>query len=96
MIIPEVGKQEALAMAERIRRVVQDHVFPFEEDQPGGNLTVSMGVANLPEDALDAEELIDKADRALYQAKQYGRNRVCAYHLVNDFTSRRLHGSAEE
>ncbi len=96
VIIPEVGKQEAAAMAERIRRVVQDHVFPFEEDQPGGNLTVSMGVANLPEDALDAEDLIDKADRALYNAKQSGRNLVCVYDAENDFTSPRLHGAVED
>ncbi len=79
IIIPEVYRQEAFTMAERIRRVVQDHVFPFEEDQPGGNLTVSMGVAGFPEDASESEELIDNADRALYRAKLSGRNRVCLY-----------------
>jgi diguanylate cyclase (GGDEF)-like protein len=79
VIIPEVTRQEAYSMAERIRRVIQDHVFPYEEDQPGGNLTVSMGVANLPADADDGEELIDKADRALYRAKQTGRNKVILY-----------------
>lgn len=84
VIIPEVGKQEAYSMAERIRRVIQDHVFAYEEDQPGGNLTVSMGVANLPADAEDGEKLIDKADRALYRAKQMGRNRVCLYNSRHD------------
>ena len=79
IIIPEVSKQEAFTMAERIRRVVQDHVFPFEEEQPGGNLTVSMGIAGFPEDAEDSERLIDNADRALYRAKLSGRNRVCVY-----------------
>lgn len=79
IIIPEVSKQEAFTMAERIRRVVQDHVFPFEEEQPGGNLTVSMGIAGFPEDAEDSEQLIDNADRALYRAKLSGRNRVCVY-----------------
>jgi len=79
VIIPEVSKEEAYTMAERIRRVIQDHVFPFEEEQPGGNLTVSMGVANFPVDASDAEEVIDNADRALYRAKTQGRNRVCTY-----------------
>lgn len=79
VIIPEVSKQEAFTMAERIRRVVQDHVFPFEEDQPGRNLTVSMGIAGFPEDAGESEELIDNADRALYRAKLNGRNRVCMY-----------------
>lgn len=84
VIIPEVGKDEAYPMAERIRRVIQEHVFPYEEDQPDSNLTVSMGVANLPVDAEDGEDLIDKADRALYNAKQTGRNRVCLYDSEKD------------
>ncbi len=79
IIIPEVAKGEALNIAERIRRVVQDYVFPFEEYQPGGNLTVSMGISGFPEDAEGTEELIDRADRALYRAKLTGRNRVCLY-----------------
>jgi diguanylate cyclase (GGDEF)-like protein len=84
VIIPEVGKQEAYGMAERIRRVIQEHLFPYEEDQPGGNLTVSIGVANLPDDADEGEELIDMADRALYRAKQSGRNRVSLYDPAED------------
>ncbi len=87
VIIPEVGKQEAYAMAERIRRVVQEHLFPYEEDQPGGNLTVSIGVASLPDDAQEGEELVDKADRALYRAKQSGRNRVSLYDPSEDSIS---------
>lgn len=84
VIIPEVGKQEAHAMAERIRRVIQEYFFPYEEDQPGGNLTVSIGIANLPDDARDGEELVDMADRALYRAKQSGRNRVGLYDPSED------------
>jgi diguanylate cyclase (GGDEF)-like protein len=84
VIIPEVAKQEAFAMAERIRRVIQEYLFPYEEDQPSGNLTVSMGVANLPGDAMDGDDLIDKADRALYRAKHTGRNRVCLFELGED------------
>jgi diguanylate cyclase (GGDEF)-like protein len=84
VIIPEVEKQEACSMAERIRRVIQDHAFLFEEDQPGGNLTVSLGVANLPIDALRGEELVEKADRALYRAKQMGRNMACLYDIEED------------
>jgi diguanylate cyclase (GGDEF)-like protein len=84
VIIPEVSKQEAYSMAERIRRVIQDHTFPYEEDQPDGKLTMSMGVASLPIDARDGEELVDKADRALYHAKQIGRNMVCLYSAKRD------------
>jgi len=91
VIIPEVGKQEAYSMAERIRRVIQAHVFPYEEDQPVGNLTMSMGVANLPDDAEEGEGLIEMADRALYRAKQTGRNRVCLYDPAED--TRALHSN---
>jgi diguanylate cyclase (GGDEF)-like protein len=84
VIIPEVGKQEAFSMAERIRRVIQDYAFNFEEDQPGGNLTVSIGVANLPKDAVSGDELVEKADRALYRAKQMGRNMACLYSIEED------------
>ncbi len=84
IIIPEVSKKEAFTMAERIRRVVQDYVFPYEEYQPGGNLTVSMGISGFPEDAEESDELMDKADRALYRAKTTGRNRVCLYDPEQD------------
>jgi diguanylate cyclase (GGDEF)-like protein len=89
LIIPEVHKQEAYSMAERIRQVIQDQPFPHEKDQPGKKLTISGGVANLPEDALDSDELIDKADRALYRAKQTGRNRICIY--SSDYDGLALH-----
>jgi diguanylate cyclase (GGDEF)-like protein len=94
VIIPEVGKQEAYGMAERIRRVIQEHVFPYEEDQPGGNLTVSLGVASLPDDAAEGEQLIDMADRALYRAKQSGRNRVSLYDPDEDNITLPYHQSA--
>ncbi|MBN2025875.1 MAG: diguanylate cyclase [Actinobacteria bacterium] len=84
VIIPEVSKDEAYAMAERIRRVIQEYVFPYEEDQPGGNLTVSIGVANLPDDADEGDELVENADRALYRAKHSGRNRACMFNPSED------------
>ena len=40
-------------------------------------MTVSIGVASIPEDTLDIEALIEKADQALYEAKRKGRNQVC-------------------
>jgi diguanylate cyclase (GGDEF)-like protein len=96
LIIPEVPKQEAFSMAERLRKIIQDLAFPYEEDQPEGRLTVSMGVANLPVDAGDGEELIDKADRALYRAKNMGRNTVCLYSADRDALALHLDGSGGE
>jgi diguanylate cyclase (GGDEF)-like protein len=79
IVIPEVPKHVAYSMAERLRRTIQDYVFPYEDEQPGKDFTVSMGVAGLPQDATEADALIEKADLALYRAKQTGRNRVCLY-----------------
>ncbi|MBI4950140.1 MAG: diguanylate cyclase [Deltaproteobacteria bacterium] len=76
IILPETGKEEACLMAERIRARVREKVFPNESDQPEGALTMSFGVASCPEDAATAEDLLKKADDALYRAKEAGRDRV--------------------
>jgi len=74
------GTDRALAarVAERLRAEVEARDFPNEEVLPGGNLTVSCGVATYPEDATDRGGLVEYADRALYAAKNLGRNRVCS------------------
>ena len=41
------------------------------------HVTISIGLASFPEDAQVKDDLIEKADMALYEAKQKGRNRVC-------------------
>jgi diguanylate cyclase (GGDEF)-like protein len=79
LAMPDTGKQQAMQAAERIRRQIERHVFPLQENQPGGNLTVSGGVATWPNDGDHLDGLIGCADEALYQAKRAGRNRVCAY-----------------
>ena len=52
--------------------------YPFRngEKQPLGRVTLSGGVANFPDDARSAVELMRTADQALYQAKSSGRNRI--------------------
>ncbi|MFQ5735761.1 MAG: diguanylate cyclase [Thermodesulfobacteriota bacterium] len=79
LILPETGKSEAIVVAERIRKLVQDAPFPNRESQPGGRLTASFGVAAYPVDAVDARGLMEAADNALYEAKRAGRNRVEAF-----------------
>ncbi len=79
LAMPNTGKEEALRAAERIRELIEDYAFPFQESQPGGNLTVSGGVATWPRDSDELEKLIGCADEALYQAKRGGRNLVFAY-----------------
>jgi diguanylate cyclase (GGDEF)-like protein len=79
VIVPHVNKQGALRLAERIRHLVEKEKFPGEETQPGGNMTISGGVANYPEDSDDVDTVLEAADKALYVAKRGGRNRVVAY-----------------
>lgn len=76
LVLPATETEEALESAERLRAAVEAHEFPHEEIQPGGELTVSVGVAAYPEDADTMEEVVSAADRALYLAKEDGRNRV--------------------
>ena len=79
LVLPQVGKAEALEVAEKLRRAVADHVFAFGDVQPGGRVTLSVGLASLPGDAVTLEALVDAADSALYASKRGGRNVVTAY-----------------
>jgi len=77
VILPEENKEGAHLFAERLRKSIETTAFPGEEDQPGGKLTISLGVSTYPIDAGTIQDLIDKADSALYTAKGTGRNRTC-------------------
>jgi diguanylate cyclase (GGDEF)-like protein len=79
LLVPEKGKQEALTVANRLKRIVEETKFDREYVLPGGNFSISIGVASYPIDAQNKNELIEFADQALYQAKMKGRNRVCLY-----------------
>lgn len=77
IILPEMNSRQALGMAERVRRRVGIHPFVFRQ-RDGQTvqipITVSLGVAEMPEDALTGDALIAAADQALYAAKRRGRN----------------------
>lgn len=73
IILPQTSREGAVVVAERIRAAVASQSFPHA---PAGTITISLGVAMFPEDAGDGTSLIQAADRALYLAKQRGRNRV--------------------
>ncbi len=76
ILCPETAGIGALSIAERLRSEVEKAPFPHQETQPGGTLTISIGVASSPDNATSPEALLEVADRALYQAKERGRNRV--------------------
>ncbi len=77
IIMPETSKAAGMEMAERIRTGMGRNQFAHAETQPGGRLTISLGVAAFPEDLTGASDLLQKADNALYNAKHAGRDRVC-------------------
>lgn len=76
LILPLTPKEPALLVAEKLRRTIEEAPLPGEQVMPSRKLTISLGVATYPGDATTASGLVLSADRALYQAKQAGRNRV--------------------
>jgi len=79
VILPELELGIALKVADRMRRMVENHPFRIKEKHPGTDLTVSLGVAGLSgTDDIKPEELLKMADEALYASKRNGRNRVTA------------------
>ncbi len=80
VLLPEIDKSRADQVAEKLRRTVELRHFPKEQYLPNKNLTISIGIATLPDDSTNSRELIEFADRALYRAKAEGRNRVVIYH----------------
>ena len=64
------------AVAEKIRKTVEHYEFKFQNKQPGGNLTVSIGAACCSIANMKKDDLIKTADNNLYIAKSTGRNKI--------------------
>jgi diguanylate cyclase (GGDEF)-like protein len=80
IILAGSDKKGALRMAERVRAAAEKISFYAEEHRL--SVSISVGAATYPEDALEPWELIECADRALYSAKSQGRNRVVTYDSI--------------
>ncbi len=72
----DTNKKAAIRAAEKLRKAVEKEKFEGGKEQPGGKLTISLGVAELAGEAEELTQLIERADAALYEAKRAGRNRV--------------------
>jgi diguanylate cyclase (GGDEF)-like protein len=79
LVLPQVSKAEAFEVAEKLRGAVEHFAFTHGSTQPGGRVTISVGVATLPGDGTTIEKLVDCADAALYASKRGGRNKVSAF-----------------
>ena len=71
MFFPEKEKQAARQLSERLKEQ-----FSRETFVNGSAVSISFGIASYPEDGSNVEDLIDKADQAMYHAKQKGKNRI--------------------
>jgi diguanylate cyclase (GGDEF)-like protein len=84
VVLPECPNDNALSVADRLRELVEQHVFRFDDQIL--SLTISVGVASIGTEPIPATDpdrpaispsiLIDRADKKLYEAKEAGRNRV--------------------
>jgi two-component system, cell cycle response regulator len=83
VLLPNTGRAAAEEIAERIRQAVED-----AELSGGGvnKITISAGLATYPDHADDELELVDRAEAALMQAVDAGRNRVMAFNLKENAT----------
>jgi diguanylate cyclase (GGDEF)-like protein len=76
VILPETSKSGALTLAEKLRLLVERTKFMGDSQSLTIQETVSAGIATYPDDALSADDLLRKADDAMYSAKELGKNRV--------------------
>ncbi len=72
VILPSTQIEDAYKVAERIRKTIES-----KSSLKAMPITISLGISNWPSDGIMKEEIIGRADEALYLAKQLGRNRTC-------------------
>ncbi|MFW6238020.1 MAG: GGDEF domain-containing protein [Halanaerobiales bacterium] len=77
LILPMTGRENACGISQRILQETESHVFSGKEGYEKIRTSLSGGVASFPEiEVEEAEELVQKADEALYESKARGKNRV--------------------
>ncbi len=76
IVLPETGSEGAVSVGERLRARVAAHSF-LQGDGLAIHLTVSVGIATLPDVSASAEGLLQAADTAMYRVKDRGKNGIC-------------------
>jgi diguanylate cyclase (GGDEF)-like protein len=81
VILPDANSEEAGLIANKIKTAIDNLNIQHETSSIKPYVTVSMGIATyLPDSGLTDKHLVDKADKALYKAKERGRNNIC-FHI---------------
>ncbi|WP_158217613.1 GGDEF domain-containing protein [Lottiidibacillus patelloidae] len=86
VILPGLSENKAAVVAEKIRSSIEELEIPNVHAEAKSIVTISVGVATMDED-INSEQLVKLADRALYEAKERGRNQVCQSELTLMHTS---------
>lgn len=84
IVLVDTPKLTAAQVAERLRARVAEYPFEHSQQQPSGRVSVSIGVASFPDDAIEGEALVHAADQALYRAKDEGRDCVILARTAHD------------
>ena len=74
VMLPASGLSAGRAVAERMRALIEH--YPFRTEGHVLNMTVSIGIASWPGSADTIKDIIGEADKALYEAKRSGKNRI--------------------
>lgn len=77
LVLTNSNSEQALEVAERMRKTIADYIFTYDGSRIP--VTVSMGVATIQKEIHDATELYKAADKALYESKRSGKNKVTLY-----------------
>ena len=81
IVLPNTNKRGSLVVAQKIKNNIKNMPFKFNGNEV--NITLSVGIATYPENAPDNEALIERADKALYESKNQGKDNVVHYEDIS-------------
>ncbi len=84
IILPETNQKEAIKIADTLRQIIYNFEFEGMENMPSGHITVSVGISELYGANDKYQDVIARADDALYRAKFFRKNRVEIYSSIFD------------
>ncbi|MFB2981656.1 PAS domain-containing protein [Microseira sp. BLCC-F43] len=85
VVLPNTDAKGAMHVASTIRQAVRQLAIPHSRSSVSDRVTVSLGVASVvPTKTLSSQDLLNAADRALYTAKQQGRDRYCLFPVTGE------------